>query len=63
MEDIIVIDLETNKEFVLTFYDKHNDECSIWNKEYGTCCQIKSLLELKKFTTNIQHISNNVTNT
>ena len=63
MEDIIVIDIETNKEFILCLYDKDSDWCIISNVEYGTCRQHKSLLELKKFTTNIQHVSNNVINT
>lgn len=63
MEDIIVIDLESNKEFIIAKYDKDEDYVVIHNSEYGYCRQLKSLLKLKKFTTNIQHISNNVTNT
>lgn len=57
MEDIIVIDKETGKEFKLIKYDTHEDKCTIHNKEYGYCSQYKHLLELQKFTTNIQHIS------
>jgi len=56
MEDIIVIDKETGKEFILCLYDKDNDWVIIRNAEYGSCRQHKSLLELQKFTTNIQHI-------